>query len=96
MDGCRIEAGNYTIAIVLCKNKNSALVEITYPRMPIFIPGSTNSTSPARNDCKKSWWNGWQITTGGMGRVRGCGRKLAHNLRSGRLSSCDAISAICS
>lgn len=54
----KTEAENHTIGIVLCKKKNTALVEITLPAMRISTPTNTSSTCPAKRNCNESWRSG--------------------------------------
>jgi len=50
----RTEMENHTIGIVLCKKKNSALVEITLPKTPTSTLANTSSTCQQRRIAKKA------------------------------------------
>jgi predicted nuclease of restriction endonuclease-like (RecB) superfamily len=77
----KTSAENSTIGIVLCKQKNKALVEITLPKDANTTHGSISYTCPAKRSCSGSSWSG---SGNGMAGISssprfpgGCGQCLA-------------------
>src|ERR1039458_1155443 len=43
--------------------------KLPFPKTPTFMPANTSSICPAKRNCNKSLWNGWESRTGRMTKV---------------------------